>query len=188
MASVGFHLYTRLLTKAVEDIRKSGALGIDRNARQLTLYHPMINVDLPLEVGIPDEYVPDKGMRLKLYRRLADLHDLGEMQALEEEFKDRFGELPEETSNLLFQLRVKVMAETAGLHSISREGGRLALRFPQPGLDKSVERQFPILGKNVRSSKNTLWIFYDSEDEWKQSLVETLSALNASPADAFSSK
>ena len=180
IASVGFHLYTRLLTKAVEDIRKSGALGIDKASRQLTLYHPMINVDLPLEVGIPDTYVPDKVMRLKLYRRLADLHDLSEMQALEEEFNDRFGQLPEESSNLLFQLRVKVMAEKAGLISISREGGRLALRFPQPGIDEVNNRQFPILGKNVRSSKNTIWIFYESEDEWKNSLIETLGALNAS--------
>ncbi len=177
IASVGFHLYTRLLTKAVEDIRKSGALGKDRAASQITLYHPMINVDLPLEVGIPDIYVPDKGMRLKLYRRLADLHDLTEIDALQEEFEDRFGKMPSETKNLLFQLKIKVMAELAGLTSISRESGRLALRFPQLSDDERNDRQFPMLGKNTRLSKGTIWISDDEEESWEESLLATLEAL-----------
>ena len=30
-------------------------------------------MDLPLAIGIPVEYIPDQNLRLKLYRRLADL-------------------------------------------------------------------------------------------------------------------
>ena len=179
IAAVGFHLYTRLLTKAVEDIRKSGALGSDRAAAHITLYHPMINVDLPLEVGIPDDYVPDKGMRLRLYRRLADLHDLAEISALEEEFEDRFGEPPAEVLDLFFQLKVKVMAEKAGLASIAREGRQLALRFPTPSGTEGKARQFPPLGAQVRTSKNTIWLYGLDEEGWRQSLLETLEALSA---------
>ena len=32
-----------------------------------------VRVDLPLAIGIPVEYIPDQNLRLKLYRRLADL-------------------------------------------------------------------------------------------------------------------
>ena len=32
-----------------------------------------VSVDLPLAIGIPVEYIPDQNLRLKLYRRLADL-------------------------------------------------------------------------------------------------------------------
>jgi transcription-repair coupling factor (superfamily II helicase) len=144
IAAVGFHLYTRLLTKAVDQMRKHGTLATDSAATQIVLYHPIISVDLPLEVGIPADYVPDKSMRLRLYRRLADLHDLTEIDALEEEFSDRFGKAPEQVLNLLFQLKVKVLAETAGLISISGESGRLTLRFPTP-LANEEPRQFPNL-------------------------------------------
>jgi len=34
-------------------------------------------------------------MRLRLYRRLANTRTLGEVDALQEEFNDRFGSLPE---------------------------------------------------------------------------------------------
>ena len=176
IAAVGFHLYTRLLTKAVEEIRKLGKLSPDSAATQIVLYHPIINVDLPLEIGIPSEYVPDKSMRLRLYRRLADLHDLSEIDALKEEFADRFGKPTDEVLNLLFQLKVKVLAEAAGLISVSGESGRLALKFPAPA-DKNAQRQFPALGKNVRASKNTVWLYGLEEESWKQELVETLEAL-----------
>ena len=32
-----------------------------------------VNVDLPLAVGIPAEYISDQDLRLRLYRRIADL-------------------------------------------------------------------------------------------------------------------
>jgi transcription-repair coupling factor (superfamily II helicase) len=178
IAAVGFHLYTRLLTKAVDEIRKLGKLNPDSAATQIVLYHPIINVDLPLEIGIPSNYVPDKSMRLRMYRRLADLHDLSEIDALKEEFADRFGKPPEEVLNLLFQLKVKVLAEAAGLISISGESGRLAMRFPIPA-DEKAQRQFPALGENVRASKNTAWLYGLEEESWKEALVETLEALAA---------
>jgi transcription-repair coupling factor (superfamily II helicase) len=177
MAAVGFHLYNRLLTKAVEDMKKTGAFGAEKAAAQISLYHPIINVDLPLEVGIPEEYVPDKGMRLRLYRRLADLHDLPEIIALEEEFNDRFGAPPQDVLNLLFQLKVKVLAEKAGLSSIARESKQLALRFPSQA-DGAEARQFPALGALVRVSKNTIWLYGLDGDDWQEALLETLEALS----------
>jgi transcription-repair coupling factor (superfamily II helicase) len=175
IAAVGFHLYTRLLSKAVSDIRRSGGLKEDAGATHVTLYHPMINVDLPLEVGIPIDYVTDKSMRLKLYRRLSDLHDRAEIEALDEEFRDRFGELPQDVLNLLFQLKVKVLAEQAGVGSISIENKQLAIRFPRRPGDQE-ERNFPDLGLMVRTSKNTVWITR-LEEGWQDRLVDILETL-----------
>ena len=175
IAAVGFHLYTRLLSKAVSDIRRSGGLKEDAGATHVTLYHPMINVDLPLEVGIPIDYVTDKSMRLKLYRRLSDIHDRAEIEALDEEFRDRFGELPQDVLNLLFQLKVKVLAEQAGVGSISIENKQLAIRFPRRPGDQE-ERNFPDLGLMVRTSKNTVWITR-LEEGWQDRLVDILETL-----------
>ena len=82
-------------------------------------------------------------MRLGLYRRMADIRALDEVEALEEEFKDRFGPPPEAVYNLFYQLKIKLLAEKAGLASInSREradcaalsGGQPA-RLDLPELD-----------------------------------------------------
>ena len=45
-------------------------------------------------------------MRLGLYRRMADVNARADIDALAEEFADRFGPLPEAMSNLLYQMRV----------------------------------------------------------------------------------
>ena len=180
IASVGFHLYTRLLSKAVIDLKRSGKLAPGSAAAHASLYHPIINVDLPIEVSIPSEYVTDKVMRLKLYRRLADIHEIGEIEALEEEFADRFGNLPAEVSNLLYQLKVRVLAEQAGLVSISVENRQLALRFPSRR-PTEAPRRFPELGDAVRTSKNTVWLTDLGQVKWRERLVDVLERLTADP-------
>jgi hypothetical protein len=52
-----------------------------------------VNVELPLAVGIPVNYISDQDLRLRLYRRIADLRDETELDALGSEFRDRFGQL-----------------------------------------------------------------------------------------------
>ena len=180
IAAVGFHLYTRLLSKSVSDLKRAGKLAPGAGAAQISLYHPIINVDLPLEVGIPSEYVVDKAMRLKLYRRLADIHDLSEIDALKEEFADRFGKLPEEVENLLYQLKVRVLAESAGVISISEENRQLALRFPSKGPNEPP-RRFPNLGMGVRTSKNTVWLSNPEGGAWRDRLDDVLKRLAESP-------
>lgn len=176
IASVGFHLYTRLLSKAVDDIKRAGGFGAEASALSVTLYHPLINVDLPIEVGIPASYVSDKAMRLKLYRRLADIHDVSEIEALKEEFRDRFGPPPAEVQNLLFQLQVRVLAERTGLTTINVENQQLALRFPPPR-KKEQPMEFPTLPAGTRTSKNTVWLSNLDSADWRKRLLSLLDAL-----------
>ena len=73
-----------------------------------------VTVELPLDIGIPIEYVTDQRMRLSLYRRIANIDDISQLEELRNEFVDRFGEIPVEVENLLFQIQVKQLAEEAG--------------------------------------------------------------------------
>jgi len=74
IASVGFHLYTRMLAQAVRELRLEQGQneGESENAIPSSGYIP-VSVDLPISVGIPVDYVPDQALRLQLYRRLAHL-------------------------------------------------------------------------------------------------------------------
>ncbi len=178
--AVGFHLYTRLLADAVRRIRIAAGdklkLG-DVPAIQLTSFNQPIsmpvNVDLPLAVGIPADYIADQDLRLRLYRRIADLRDESEIEALVNEFSDRFGELPEMVQNLFYQMRVKLRAEKAGLAAIGMETGQIVLRYPSAA-NANEEKRLHDLAPDIRGGKGAYWCMFAKDDDWMERLLETL--------------
>jgi transcription-repair coupling factor (superfamily II helicase) len=178
IAAVGFHLYTRLLAEAVRRLRKeNGAARTPLPASLDVESLAQANVDLPIPVNIPADYVPDKGMRLRLYRRLADIHAVNEVEALDEEFQDRFGAPPEPVRNLLYQIRLRLLAEKAGLTSINVENGQIALRYPEGAVPSSL----PDLGPFVRVGKTALWISISQAQDWQDYVIQVLGKLVAIP-------
>jgi transcription-repair coupling factor (superfamily II helicase) len=174
IAAVGFNLYTRLLAQAVRHLRKGDGAPHAPISTTLEVTGPsQVIVDLPVTINIPASYVGDKMMRLRLYRRLADIRSLDEVQALEEEFKDRFGNPPEPVHNLFYQLRIKLAAEQIGLASISSENGQIVLRFP----DGSVPAWVPEVNGNFRIGKTALWMPYNPGDNWRDRLADLLQKL-----------
>jgi len=182
--SVGFHLYTRMLADAVRRLRRiatdvlkveSGKLDSAFSSFNLPLSIP-VNVDLPLAVGIPAHYISDQDLRLRLYRRVADLRDETELDALGSEFRDRFGQLPEMVQNLFFQMRVKLRAEKLGLASVGWESGQILLKYPQPA-DGSEAKRMPDLQNGVRGGKGQYWITLNKEEIWTAKLLDVLTRL-----------
>ncbi|MBK9208454.1 MAG: transcription-repair coupling factor [Anaerolineales bacterium] len=182
--SVGFHLYTRMLSDAVRRLRRSDgqwskADGFDElqlSAFSLPLSLP-VNVDLPLAVGIPSDYISDQDLRLRLYRRIADLRDETELDALGSEFRDRFGLMPEMLQNLLYQMRVKLRAEKAGLNSVNMESsGQILLKYAVPA-DGSEAMRMPDLGNGVRGGKSAYWVTVTKEEVWTIKLLDVLARL-----------
>jgi len=176
IAAVGLSLYTRLLSQAVTQIKKEGRLLEDALPISAVTYHPIISVDLPLEISIPEAYIPDKDLRLRLYRRMADAHTMKELIALQGEFLDRFGPLPEPLKNLFYQIEVRTLAEAAEVSSISVEKGMITIRFPSLPAG-APPRQYPHLGKNVRTGKNAIWFSHADGDEWQDELINLLKSL-----------
>ena len=179
IASVGFHLYTRLLADSVQRLRTGKALPDLAAAIQFEGVAPgmPVSVDLPLPVSLPADYIPERQTRTRLYRRLADLRSQGEIDALSEEFVDRFGPLPQEALNLFYQLKVKLLSENVGLLSVSGEGGQIILRFP-PLPEGETTRALPDLGDDIRTGKNALWIPVTETNGWQEKLISILHKLS----------
>ncbi len=179
IATVCFHLYTRMLASAVRTLRQTeGMPAMDEDQLNLREVQMPVAVDLPLSVGIPLDYVEDQTMRLRLYRRLADTREAEDIHTLAEEFTDRFGPLPEQLKNLLYMLRVKILSEVAGLSSVTVEIEQLVLRFPALP-EGTSSRNLPPLPVRSRSGKNSYWLPMDANEEiWKQNLIEALVEIN----------
>jgi transcription-repair coupling factor (superfamily II helicase) len=173
IAAVGFDLYTRLLTRAVRR-RKAEVSG-----KKMPVEIPeAVLIDLPIAAFIPTDYVMDTSLRLRLYRRMAVLESLDEIDSIAEEFADRFGPIPDPLDNLLFQLRIKSLAAAAGVSAVTSEVGQIQIRLPGPDGSDRIRLQRS-LGDNVRVSRKAIWLGRELEEgEWRVLLVQILEKLS----------
>lgn len=109
---VGVELYQQMLEEAVAEAKSAG----DAEDHVAEKWSPQIDIGIP--VLIPSEYVPDLGIRLSLYRRIADLADRAEIDGFAAEMIDRFGSLPEEVENLLETVAIKRLCIAAGVEKV----------------------------------------------------------------------
>jgi transcription-repair coupling factor (superfamily II helicase) len=86
------------------------------------------------------------------------------------------GPLPEMITNLFYQLRVKLLAERAGLVSIGMESGQIVLRYP-PTPEGSETKRLPDLGPGIRGGKNAYWCLFGRDSDWQARLLEVLKSL-----------
>ncbi len=178
IAAVGFHLYTRMLAQSVRQLRGAVALpGLIERTSAFREIRSFTSVDLPLSIGIPMEYISDQNLRLRIYRRIADTLSSEEVDSLEEEFLDRFGPLPVEVGNLLYYMRVKAKAESAGLATVTTEGDQVVFRYQQQAEGK-VENVLPALD-GLRSGKNSYWLSLKGrEADWQELVMNSLEKIS----------
>ena len=172
ISNVGFDIYTRLLTKAVKR-RKAEQRGELVPAEM----PDNVLIDLPLATYIPTDYVPDTQLRLRLYRRMATLDTLAEIDEMAAELADRFGPIPDPLHNLLYQIRIKALAQMAAVLAVVTEAGQIRIRINElAGMDRFHLQRY--LGEAVRVSKSAIWLKKDrGTHEWQIELVQVLEKL-----------
>jgi transcription-repair coupling factor (superfamily II helicase) len=163
ISAVGFSLYCRLLAEAVEE-QKAKQAGIPEKARPSPLPPPTL--DLPLKAYIPEEYVADVETRLSLYQNLAKVDKVEQIEALADEFSDRFGALPAEVQNLLYAVKVKMLAAKAGIESIATEDGQIVLRLFE-GMQFSPEQRETTFPDGVRMGVRQISLSYKRISKWQ---------------------
>jgi transcription-repair coupling factor (superfamily II helicase) len=138
---IGVELYQQMLEDAVQELKERGEeidLGSERG------WSPQINAGA--SVLIPEDYVPDLGVRLALYRRLSDAEKLEDREAMAAELIDRFGPLPDEARQLLKVVGIKGLCRQANVAKIDvgPKGAVVTLRgdsFANPlGLVQLIQR------------------------------------------------
>lgn len=137
IAAVGFDLYCRMLKDAVAELRGEGP--------KYEMTDQAIVIDLPIPANIPDDYVPDGEQKVALYKKIANAQSFEALEAVKEELVDRFGKLPEETSNLLAIVDLKLRARDLTIPSIRAKEGSLHILLP-------------FYGELTLNRKHKLWV------------------------------
>lgn len=119
IAAVGFELYSRLVEEAVQELK-----GGEKEEEKEDPF-----IDLPVSAFIGDDYITDSRQKIELYRKINAARTLEVLRDLEEEFEDRFGDLPEPSRNLLSIARIKVLARDMKVASITTERDSVVIKL-----------------------------------------------------------
>jgi transcription-repair coupling factor (superfamily II helicase) len=118
VAAVGFELYVSLLDEAVEALRDGDGAARPEEA---------VRLDVDVDAYLPSEYIPFEAAKIDVHRRIAGAGEPGELRALEEELRDRFGPLPEPAENLIALQRARIELGGSGARTVEFRGGRLSV-------------------------------------------------------------
>ncbi|MFH1659874.1 MAG: transcription-repair coupling factor [Pseudomonadota bacterium] len=126
MQEVGFNMYTDMLNRAVAALKQ----GKHLEATDLT--QPIgigTEINLRTPALLPDAYCPDVHERLTLYKRLANGETTEEIDTLQEELIDRFGELPIQAQSLLATHRLRLLVKPLCIQKLDATNDQITLQF-----------------------------------------------------------
>ncbi|HND86086.1 MAG TPA: transcription-repair coupling factor, partial [Pseudobdellovibrionaceae bacterium] len=118
--SVGYELYMDLLNQALAEARG------EEPTEDLEL-DPEIN--LRVAALIPDSYIGDLRTRLSYYKALSEIKSADELERIEDELRDQFGEIPEPTLNLMGLMLIRRQCKELGVRDLSAGLKNISLIF-----------------------------------------------------------
>jgi len=118
VVQVGYEMYLSLLEHAVKEIKgEESSRRIDPEIR------------LKIEALIPEDHVPDPRQRMSLYKRLSKAADTREIDDIEDEILDLYGQYPIQLSNLIGAMRVRLAMKELGILKLDYTPESLVLTF-----------------------------------------------------------
>lgn len=118
IAAVGYEMFLKLMENAISELKGEPVVeNLDSE------------INIPVSAFLPESYVPDIDQRLASYRRLARMTEVSEISDFKKELADRFGTLPEEATNLLFKVMLKILSQKSGVKRLELKDRQLLLHF-----------------------------------------------------------
>ncbi len=126
MQEVGFNVFADMLNRAVAHLKQG------KSADSIDLTQPLgisTEINLRTPALLPDAYCPDVHERLTLYKRLANCESEAEIDTLQEELIDRFGEMPMQAQALLATHRLRLLVKPLLIQKLDATVDQITLQF-----------------------------------------------------------
>lgn len=118
IAAIGYDMYLQLLKEAVHELQNE---HIPEDFET--------EVKLQVAAKIPESYIPDKQLRLMLYKQLSSAVSSEEIDGLRDSWLDRFGAFPEEVAHLYRLMRLKILAKDLLILQLKETGAGFLVEF-----------------------------------------------------------
>jgi transcription-repair coupling factor (superfamily II helicase) len=115
--AVGFDLYCHLLEQQAAVLR--GEKPREAVSTQM---------DIDMDYYIPDQYIPDAGTKMRIYRRLLLAQENEEIDAIKVELIDRFGIPPRPVENFLQVAQLRLKAQNKNIKALRRRGNTIEIQ------------------------------------------------------------
>lgn len=99
IASIGFHLYCKLLKKAIDAIKRNKSPSFTET-----------KMEFSFPASLPEDYINETSLRMEIYHRLGETSTVEEVDAILAELKDRFGPIPPQVLWLYHLTRLRLFA------------------------------------------------------------------------------
>jgi transcription-repair coupling factor (superfamily II helicase) len=100
VSAIGFHLYCKLLKKAILALQK----------KDTPILYSETKVEFPFDARLPEDYINEVSLRMEIYQRLGDCETFEEIDHLMQEIRDRFGPPPTQVHWLHKLTRIRLFA------------------------------------------------------------------------------
>jgi transcription-repair coupling factor (superfamily II helicase) len=118
IAAVGFEMYCRLLDQTIREMKGEAPRPESR-----------AQINLGVDIKIPEESIPDFNERLVLYKRISTAPGEAELERIQDEIRDRYGDVPAQAVNLVALATLRLEADRLGVRAIDSAAGRVQIRF-----------------------------------------------------------
>jgi len=120
IAAVGFEMYCRLLEQTIQEMKG-----------ETPRPEVKAQINLGVDIKIPEEYIPDFNERLVLYKRISTASGEEELDRIRDEIRDLYGEIPHQAENLLALAVVRLLADRLKVRAVDYGAGRVQVRFAE---------------------------------------------------------
>ena len=132
---IGYELYCKEIDRAVrrlkgEDIIESAA---------------DIAIEINEPANIPAVYIEDQTLRLQAYKKIAAITCEDDAEDLIEELFDRFGDIPDETINLIRISEIRALSALLGIEKLEQLQNRTVLSF---GSENRISPYMVVMAKD----------------------------------------
>jgi transcription-repair coupling factor (superfamily II helicase) len=164
--AVGFDLYCKLLEQTVEELRG-----------EKTEEEVSTTINLNLDIRIPEDYITDASQRLRMYKRISSASTSDELDALQQEMVDRFGQYPEPVENLFRYARLRQVTLALRIPSVEKNKNQIFFRFADHS-KVGVEKLMKLVVRNKHASFSPQGLLtLDVQEEPPAQLFDSLNAI-----------
>ena len=186
--SVGFDLYSQMLKEAIEERRVEGPKEKPFQ----------VEIDLEVDAYLPETYISDGRQKIDIYKRFRAISSLADLEELQEEIIDRFGDYPQEVNDLMQIAKLKVFAVQEKVEMIKQDKDTVSIYVSEEtSAQVDGQKLFDLsnqygravgLGMDGKRLKMTIQIKGIKPDKWLKIAEGLLNGLGSAKKEEISAK
>ncbi len=159
LTTVGYDMYCKILDEAVKELKGEETA-------------PQVNTTIELDVDayIPSTYVESEKQKYQLYKKIIGIESQTELNQIEEDIEDRYGNLPKSVQNLLNISYIKKMSSDLGIDKIKEAKDAITFTFEKNFFlsmeeIKEIIKEYPVQFNMDRSGNTSLVLKKSVQDK-----------------------